>query len=117
MAASWVTPINLPELSLTVSRSGDGPAVVLLHGFPEIAYSWRHQIPVLAEAGYQVIAPDQRGYGWRDQPEGVAANSMTESIGDGIGLLDHDGIDDARQLGGWRACDHFRNRQPPRYPD
>ena len=95
MAATRVSPTDLPELSLTVSRNGQGPAVVLLHGFPEIAYSWRHQIPVLADAGYQVIAPDQRGYGWSDQPEGVAAYAMTELVGDVIALLDHEEIDDA----------------------
>ena len=41
----------------------DAPVVVLAHGFPELAYSWRHQIPALAQAGYRVLAPDQRGYG------------------------------------------------------
>lgn len=94
-----ISPIDLPELTLTVSRRGDGPAVVLLHGFPEIAYSWRHQIPALGEAGYRVVAPDQRGYGWSDQPDGVAAYAMTELVGDVIGLLDHDGIDRAVIVG------------------
>mgnify|MGYP000374021627 CR=1 FL=1 len=99
MSATRVSPTDLPELSLTVSRNGQGPAVVLLHGFPEIAYSWRHQIPVLGEAGYQVSAPDQRGYGWSDQPDGVEAYSMTELVGDVIALLDHDNIDDAVIVG------------------
>lgn len=94
-----VSPIDLPQLSLTVHCAGEGPAVVLLHGFPEIAYSWRHQIPVLAEAGYQVVAPDQRGYGWSDQPEGVASYAMTELVGDVIALLDHEDIDDAVIVG------------------
>jgi len=99
MSQTRVTPTDLPELSLTVSRNGQGPAVVLLHGFPEIAYSWRHQIPFLADAGYSVIAPDQRGYGWSDQPHGVQAYAMTELVGDVIALLDHDGIDDAVIVG------------------
>jgi len=99
MSETRVTATDLPELSLTVSRRGTGPTVVLLHGFPEIAYSWRHQIPVLADAGYQVIAPDQRGYGWSDQPKGVAAYAMTELVGDVIALLDHDDIDDAVIVG------------------
>jgi len=99
MTETRVTPTNLPELSLTVSRNGSGPAVVLLHGFPEIAYSWRHQIPALAAAGYQVIAPDQRGYGWRDQPEGVEAYTMNELVGDVIALLDHDDLADAVIVG------------------
>lgn len=99
MSETTVTPTDLPELSLTVSRNGSGPAVVLLHGFPEIAYSWRHQIPALADAGFSVIAPDQRGYGWSDQPEGVAAYAMHELVGDVIALLDHDEVDDAIVVG------------------
>lgn len=99
VAETRVSPVDLPELTLTVSTNGEGPAVVLLHGFPEIAYSWRHQIPALAEAGYRVIAPDQRGYGWSDQPEGTEAYAMTELVGDVIGLLDHEGIDDAVIVG------------------
>jgi len=97
--ATTVSQTQLPELTLTVSRNGSGPAVVLLHGFPGIGYSWRHQIPALATAGYQVIAPDQRGYGWSDQPEGVAAYSMRALVGDVIALLDHDGLDDAVIVG------------------
>jgi len=73
-------PIGLPErvvssgkrepaLTLLVHESGRGPAVVLCHGFPELAYSWRHQIPALAGASLHVIAPDQRGYGGSDAPE------------------------------------------------
>jgi pimeloyl-ACP methyl ester carboxylesterase len=51
--------------TLEAGRPGD-PVVVLAHGFPELAYSWRHQIPELAAAGYHVLAPDQRGYGGTD---------------------------------------------------
>ena len=96
---STVTPTELAEITLTVTRNGSGPAVVLLHGFPGIAYSWRHQIPALADAGYAVIAPDMRGYGWSDQPAGVEQYAMTELVGDVIGLLDHDGVDDAVIVG------------------
>ncbi|MDH3748538.1 MAG: alpha/beta fold hydrolase, partial [Gammaproteobacteria bacterium] len=49
-------------------EQGQGPAVILLHGFPELAYSWRHQLPALANAGFRAIAPDQRGYGRTDAP-------------------------------------------------
>ena len=94
-----VAPVDLPEITLTVSSAGEGPAVVLLHGFPEIGYSWRHQIPVLAEAGYRVLAPDQRGYGWSDQPPEVSDYAMTELVGDVIGLLDHEEINDAVIVG------------------
>jgi pimeloyl-ACP methyl ester carboxylesterase len=54
-------------------EAGKGPLVVLCHGFPESWYSWRHQIAALAEAGFRVVAPDQRGYGQTDRPEAVDA--------------------------------------------
>ena len=79
-------PTNGIELS-TVD-AGDGPAVVLLHGFPELAYSWRHQIPALVDAGYRVIAPDQRGYGASDRPPDVESYALTELVADVVGLLD-----------------------------
>ena len=58
-----------PPITLSVHEAGSGPAVVLCHGFPELAYSWRHQLPALAAAGFRAIAPDQRGYGASDRPE------------------------------------------------
>jgi epoxide hydrolase 4 len=58
---------------LHVVESGDGPLVILLHGFPEFWYSWRKQIPALAEAGFRVVAPDMRGYNLSDKPRGVRA--------------------------------------------
>jgi pimeloyl-ACP methyl ester carboxylesterase len=70
-----------------------GPAedpipIVLCHGWPELAYSWRHQIKGLAAAGYRVIAPDQRGYGLSDRPDPVEAYDMEHLTGDLVGLLD-----------------------------
>ena len=68
--------IPLPGgLRLHVAMAGpvDGPLVVLLHGFPEFWYGWRHQIAALAEAGLRVVAPDQRGYNLSDKPAGIAA--------------------------------------------
>ena len=61
---------------------GSGPAVVLCHGFPELAYSWRHQIPALVAAGFRALAPDQRGYGDSDRPDDVAAYDMRHLTGD-----------------------------------
>src|SRR3546814_19444770 len=55
-------------IELNVVEAGDGFPVVLAHGFPELSYSWRHQVPALADAGYKVICPDQRGYGKSDRP-------------------------------------------------
>ena len=77
-------------VSLRVTEAGDpgAPVVVLCHGFPELAFSWRHQIASLAEAGYHVLAPDQRGYGGSDRPEAVDAYTMAELSADIVGLLD-----------------------------
>jgi pimeloyl-ACP methyl ester carboxylesterase len=74
-------------IRLHVSEEGEGPLVVLLHGFPECWYSWRHQFTPLAAAGYRVVAPDQRGYGGSDRPDPVEAYSMLHLAGDVIGLV------------------------------
>ncbi len=78
---------------LTVFEAGppDGPALVLSHGFPELSYSWRHQIAPLAAAGYHVIVPDQRGYGWSECPRSVEAYDMASLTADLAGLLDATG--------------------------
>ncbi len=75
------------------------PVVVLAHGFPELAYSWRHQIPVLAEAGYRVLAPDQRGYGGSSKPVAVDAYDIVELSADIVGLLDDIGAERAVIVG------------------
>jgi len=72
---------------LEAGRRG-APLVVLAHGFPELAYSWRHQIPVLADAGYHVLAPDQRGYGGSSRPAAVEDYDIHALTGDLVGLLD-----------------------------
>ena len=66
----------------------DGPAVVLCHGFPESWYSWRHQLRALGDAGYHVLAPDQRGYGATDAPDDIASYTQLHLVGDLVGLLD-----------------------------
>ncbi len=78
---------------------GDKPPVVLCHGWPELAFSWRHQIKALSEAGIRVIAPDQRGYGATDRPEPVEAYDIEHLTGDLVGLLDHLEIDKAIFVG------------------
>ena len=75
-------------LEMAVYEQGEGPAVVFLHGFPELAYSWRHQLPALADAGFRAIAPDLRGYGRTSAPPDVADYRMSELIADVHGLLD-----------------------------
>src|SRR5258705_7220067 len=77
----------------------DTPPVVLCHGWPEIAFSWRHQIKALGDAGIRVIAPDQRGYGATDRPEPIEAYDIEHLTGDLVGLLDHLGIDKAIFVG------------------
>jgi pimeloyl-ACP methyl ester carboxylesterase len=71
-----------------VLDEGEGPLVVLCHGFPELAFSWRRQVPVLAEAGFRVLAPDPRGYGRSSVPPEVEAYDALTLCGDLCGLLD-----------------------------
>jgi pimeloyl-ACP methyl ester carboxylesterase len=75
-------------IRMHVAEAGRGPLVLLLHGFPESWYSWRHQIVALSDAGYHVVAPDQRGYGQTDRPDAIEAYTIFHLVGDVIGLLD-----------------------------
>ncbi len=75
-------------IDMAVYEAGSGPPVVLLHGFPELAYSWRHQLPALAAAGYRAVAPDLRGYGLSSKPADVSAYRLEELVADLNGLLD-----------------------------
>lgn len=80
--------VEINGIRMAVYEQGEGPAVILLHGFPELAYSWRHQLPALAAAGYRAIAPDQRGYGQTDCPENVDDYRIQALAGDIERLLD-----------------------------
>lgn len=75
-------------MSMHIAEAGQGPLVVLLHGFPELWYSWRHQLPALAAAGYHAVAPDLRGYGETDAPPAVESYSLLTMTADVVGLLD-----------------------------
>jgi pimeloyl-ACP methyl ester carboxylesterase len=75
-------------LRMHVAEAGTGPLVLLLHGFPECWYSWRHQLVALAAAGFHAVAPDQRGYCRTDRPESVGAYSILHLTGDVIALMD-----------------------------
>jgi pimeloyl-ACP methyl ester carboxylesterase len=77
-----------PSITLSVHEGGSGPAVVLCHGFPELGYSWRHQVEPLVNAGMRVIVPDQRGYGGSDAPKRSEAYDIDHLTGDLAGLLD-----------------------------
>jgi pimeloyl-ACP methyl ester carboxylesterase len=93
--------IAVNDVELVVHEAGDpaNPTVVLSHGFPELAHSWRHQMQPLADAGYHVIAPDQRGYGHSSAPDLVEAYGIQHLTGDLFALLDHFGKHDAIFVG------------------
>ncbi|GAB3435594.1 alpha/beta fold hydrolase [Flindersiella endophytica] len=86
MAVQRVVETN--GIHLNVAEQGEGPVVLLCHGFPESSYSWRHQIAALAEAGFRAVAPDMRGYGRSDQPEAIDQYTLFHLVGDMVGLLD-----------------------------
>jgi pimeloyl-ACP methyl ester carboxylesterase len=86
-------------LSMHIAEAGSGPLVLLLHGFPESWYSWRHQLTALADAGFHAVAPDQRGYGATGGPADAAEYTMLHLVGDVIGLLDALGAPTAAVVG------------------
>ncbi|HXW87017.1 MAG TPA: alpha/beta hydrolase [Streptosporangiaceae bacterium] len=87
--------VQAGSLTMHVAEAGQGPLVLLLHGFPESWYSWRHQLTALAAAGYHAVAPDQRGYCQTSAPAGVADYSILHLTGDVIALMDALGDDRA----------------------
>lgn len=79
-------------IRMHVAEAGQGYPIVMCHGFPELWYSWRHQMHALAEAGFRAIAPDQRGYGETDVPEPIEAYTQQELVADIVGMLDALGL-------------------------
>jgi epoxide hydrolase A/B len=75
-------------INLHIAEAGEGPLVLLCHGWPESWYSWRHQLPALAAAGYHAVAPDMRGYGQSDKPEAIDKYTVFHLIGDVLGVCD-----------------------------
>lgn len=105
------TMLNINGLRMHVVSAGEGPPVLLLHGFPDTHIVWRNQIQVLANAGYHVIAPDLRGYGKTDAPTQVQAYAMPHLCADVLALLDALDLDKVSLVGhdwgaaiGWRLC-------------
>ncbi|MFI5309378.1 MAG: alpha/beta fold hydrolase [Polyangiales bacterium] len=86
-------------IRLHLVEQGEGPLVLLLHGFPESWYSWRHQLAALAEAGYRAVAPDQRGYGDSDKPDAIEAYDQVTLVEDAVGVLDALGAQKAVVVG------------------
>ena len=74
-------------IRMHIAEQGEGPLVILCHGWPESWYSWRHQLPALAGAGYHVVAPDQRGYGQTDKPEAIEEYHILKLTADIVGLV------------------------------
>ena len=91
--------VSVNGVDLHVVEAGEGPTVVLAHGFPELSYSWRHQIPALADAGFHVIAPDMRGYGRSSRPAEITDYDIEHLTGDLIALVDDAGEDRAVFVG------------------
>jgi pimeloyl-ACP methyl ester carboxylesterase len=93
--------IEVGGLSFSVVVDGPeaGPAVVLLHGWPDSSRVWRHQVPALASAGFRVVAPDLRGFGASDRPEGTGAYRAKVLCGDVVGVLDALGLERATVVG------------------
>ncbi len=112
--------VGLPGLSLHVAEAGPEagpPTILLLHGFPEFWYGWRHQIGPLSEAGLRLVVPDQRGYGLSDKPDGVAAYHLDKLAGDVIALADAYGFATIRLVGhdwgglvAWWTASHYPDR-------
>ncbi|MEG3663325.1 alpha/beta hydrolase [Celeribacter halophilus] len=93
-------PVNGIELEVfETGKENKGNPIVLCHGWPEHAFSWRHQMPALAAAGYHVIVPNQRGYGNASRPDEVTDYDIAHLTGDLAALLDHFGYDDAIFVG------------------
>jgi epoxide hydrolase A/B len=109
--------VNTNGIRMHLVEAGEGFPVVMCHGFPEIWYSWRHQIRALSAAGLRAIAPDQRGYGETDRPEPIEAYTQRQIVGDVIGMLDALGIEKCVIVGhdwggmtAWNAAMMHRGR-------
>jgi pimeloyl-ACP methyl ester carboxylesterase len=106
-------------IRMRIAEQGSGPTVVLCHGFPESWYSWRHQLPALAAAGYHAVAPDMRGFGGTDRPDAVEQYTQLHHVGDMVGLLDALGVERAAIVGhDWGApvAWHAGLLRPDRFP-
>ncbi|WP_263784501.1 alpha/beta fold hydrolase [Salinibacter grassmerensis] len=112
----WVQTRGV-QLHVRVAGPRDGPLVVLLHGFPEFWYGWRRQIPALAEAGYRVVVPDQRGYNRSEAPRAVAAYDLEPLVDDVCAVIDATGHDRASVVGhdwGAMVAWHLAHARPER---
>ena len=91
--------VSVNGITLHIAEAGEGPLVLLLHGWPESWYSWRHQFEPLAQAGFHVVAPDQRGFGSSECPERIDRYSVLDMVGDAVGLIHALGAEKAVVVG------------------
>jgi pimeloyl-ACP methyl ester carboxylesterase len=91
--------VSVPGGRIHLAEQGRGPLVLLVHGFPESWYSWRHQLPALAAAGYRAVAIDVRGYGRSSKPAGVAAYRLLDHVADNVGVIQALGEEQAIVVG------------------
>ncbi|KAF5200745.1 Epoxide hydrolase a [Thalictrum thalictroides] len=103
--------VQVNGIKMHIAEKGEGPVVLLLHGFPELWYSWRHQIVSLASSGYKAVAPDMRGYGDTDEPPSLHSYTSLHIVGDLIALIDLLGVDQVFVVGhdwganiAWHLC-------------
>jgi pimeloyl-ACP methyl ester carboxylesterase len=109
--------LQVNGVTMNVVDQGEGPAVLLVHGFPDDYQLWRYQIPALLAAGYRVIAPDMRGCGESDAPRGTRAYAIAQLVADLVGVLDALGVARVKLVGhdwgaviGWFLCMHHPER-------
>ena len=105
IAGTTTRTVTRNGVRLAVDGAGEGPPVILAHGFPELAFSWRHQVPALVAAGYRVALPDQRGYGRTDRPSPIEDYDIVQLTGDLLAVLDDLGEERAVFVGhDWGAA-------------
>ena len=103
--------VEVNGIKMHVAEKGEGPVVLFLHGFPELWYSWRHQILALSSQGFRCVAPDLRGYGDTDAPSSISSYTCFHIVGDLVALIDSLGVDqvflvahDWGAIVGWYLC-------------
>ena len=91
--------ISANGIEIFIHEQGEGPLVLLCHGWPELSYSWRHQIPAIAAAGFYVVAPDMRGFGRTSAPAEIGAYTIFDNVGDMVALVAATGQKQAAIIG------------------
>ena len=111
--------IQVNGIKMHIAEQGEGPLIVVAHGWPELWYSWRHVLPALAAAGYHAVAPDMRGYGQTDAPPDIPDYTQFQFVGDVVGLVHALGREQAvprRPRFGCNGCSQCRNLEARHVP-